>query len=404
VRLLTIHPGASYATAEVHNGVVAALRAADVEVRTYDLESRLMLAQRWLEWIWRKNGKPEPKYSDADVAYGASKDAIERALRWEVDGVLVISAMFLHPDILVLLRRAHIPVAVVLTESPYDDAMQQSRVAPFVDLLWTNERTSVDVLRQINLNTHYLPHAYDASVHHADLSRDPSDVPSHDVVFVGSHFDERSEFLAAVDWTGIDLALYGDWRSLPPRHRLRKYIRGGIIDNHIAAQLYRHAKIGLNLYRESMGWGRGAPRISNAESLNPRALELSACGCYQVSQPRAEVGEVFGDNVGTFDSPDELGRLVRYFLSHPEERLERARRAGEAIRGRTFAAMAATIMADAQRVGWPAPREGLRAPNRPRGPQSPRGQEIVSWPGITDAKGASTPPPAALASLSLSPR
>jgi hypothetical protein len=94
--------------------------------------------------------------------------------------------MFLHPDILVLLRRAHIPVAVVLTESPYDDAMQQSRVAPFVELLWTNERTSVDVLRQINLNTHYLPHAYDSSVHHADTSRDPSDVPSHDVVFVGS--------------------------------------------------------------------------------------------------------------------------------------------------------------------------------------------------------------------------
>jgi len=385
MRLLTVHPGASYATAEVHNGLIVALREQGVEVHVYDLESRLLLAGQWLNWVWRKQGRPKEKYNDADVAYGASKDVIERALRWDVDGVLVVSAMFLHPDLLVLLRRAHMPTALVLTESPYDD-FRQRIIAPFVDLLWTNERLSVEPLSEVNPNTHYLPHAYDPAVHQPDKSRDPDDVPSHDVVLVGSLFGERGELLGSVDWSGIDLGLYGDWRGLGSRHKLRQYVRGGITDNRQAAALYRHAKIGLNLYRQSIGWGSGAPRIDQADSLNPRALELAACGCFQISEPRAEVVDYFGDSVATFRDADELGQLIRHYLAHPLERQRRAARACEAIRGRTFAAMAATILADADRSGWPAPR-----------------REFSAWRAITAVRDDSTPLSLAPAPLSLSP-
>ena len=63
--------------------------------------------------------------------------------------------MFLHPDIIVLLKRAGQKVGIILTESPYDD-MKQVRVLPYADIAWTNERSSVEFLRQTNPNVYLL--------------------------------------------------------------------------------------------------------------------------------------------------------------------------------------------------------------------------------------------------------
>jgi hypothetical protein len=168
---------------------------------------------------------------------------------------------------------------------------------------FTNERTSVDVLRKANPNTHYLPAAYDPAQHGPHLN---GDARAHDVVFVGSGFDSRTELLSCVDWTGIDLGLYGAWGHVDARHPLAPYVRGGLVDNAATGALYRKAKIGLNLYR---GTG-GAP----AESLNPRAYELAADGVFTLSHDRAEVGERFGGLVPTFATPDELETRMRGWL------------------------------------------------------------------------------------------
>lgn len=375
MRLLAVHPGSGYSTGDVFNGMVPELRALGVDVKEYDLESRLDLSQRWLNLVWRQRGKPTDKYTGADVVYGASKDLLERALRWEVDGVLIFSAMFLHPDLLVLLRRAHIRTAVLLSESPYDDE-KQARILPLVDVAWTNERTSVRTLRHANPNVNYLPHAFNPKIHfptgveEGDTSdaawaqfgaelrgerpiTDEDDVPAHDVVFVGSMFDERYELLSQVDWSGIDLGLYGQWSGLPSRSKLRQYVRGDVVDNRYAAALYRKAKIGLNLYRESIGWGKMAPRISHAESMNPRTLELAACGCFQISSYRQEIEDVFGVNVPTFRAASELDGLLRYYLQQSRLRILFANDARKAVQPHTFAARARTIIEDLQRAEWP---------------------------------------------------
>jgi glycosyltransferase involved in cell wall biosynthesis len=98
---------------------------------------------------------------------------------------------------------------------------------------------------------------------------------------------------------------------------LRRYVRGGQITNQTTTALYRNAKIGLNLYRSSMGWGKDAERLpaGYAESCNPRAYELAATGCFAVSEYRPEVPEVFGDLVPTFRTPDELAAQVARWLA-----------------------------------------------------------------------------------------
>lgn len=370
MRLLVVHPGAGYSTADIYNGLVPALESAGVEVKPYDLESRLIVAKHELRWYSKASGKA---HNDADVVYGASRDVIERALRWNVDGVLVVSGMFLHPDLLILLRRAGLRTAILLTESPYDDG-HQMRITPLADVVWTNERSSVERLASVNPRTTYLPPAFDPQSHFPPSGMVTGLPDGHDVLFIGSYFEERQKLLESVDWSGIDLGLYGQWRPLGSRSKLRQHLRGGTTDNTVAAALYRRAKIGLNLYRESVGWGRGADRVTQAESLNPRALELAACGTFQISNYRPEVAEVFGDAVPTFKTAEELGQLVRYFLQHPDERADKARRAMEAVRGHTFAAMAATILTDLDRAGWPV-----------------HSKESESWLSITAAREECTP-------------
>src|SRR4029453_18333173 len=95
----------------------------------------------------------------ADAQYDACAAVLEPALRFEPDWVVVICGAYFHPNALILCRRAG-----VFTESPYDDA-EQAKVAPLFHACFTNERTSVDRLREANPHTHYLPAAYDPAQH-----------------------------------------------------------------------------------------------------------------------------------------------------------------------------------------------------------------------------------------------
>lgn len=348
MRAVLIHPGASTSVSDVYDGLLPALRARGHELVPYALDTRINRAGQWLFLNWHKAKRADPsipKPTPADVIYQAGLEAIHRALRADCEWVLVISAMYLHPDIILMLKRAGRKVGLVFTESPYNDD-DQARLAPLADVCWTNERASVPVLRRANPNTHYLPHAYDPGRHAATVHLPNEDeLARHDVVFVGTLFAERQEMLAAVDWTGIDLGLYGQFPYLGSRSRLRRYVCGSLTPNEVTAALYRRARIGLNLYRTSMGFGRYAPRAADAESLNPRALELAAAGCFTISDHRPEVAEVFGDLVPTFETPDQLQALIKHWLGDGSGR-DRVRSAlPVAVRGRDFAAMAARVEA-----------------------------------------------------------
>jgi spore maturation protein CgeB len=344
VRVLVVGAGASWSTKDVENGLYDALQAAGVDTRLYLLDRRIGLSQRWLHTLWRSSGRaPQDRPDWPDIIYHASRDAMDLALHSSVDWVLIISGMFFHPNVVVMMRRQGLKVALLATESPYADP-EQARLAQIANVCWTNERTSVPYLSRFNPNTHYLRAAYDP-VRHTPVAEVDPDVPRHDVVFVGSGWQERIDLLSAVDWTGIDLGLYGTWMLLPSRHRLRKYLKGGLLSNDQTVALYRAAKIGLNLHRTSREATPHSDHITHAESMNPRGYELAACGVFQLSDYRAEVQETL-PSVFTFRNPEALQGHARYFLEHPDERQTVARQARQAVGPHTFAARAAQILAD----------------------------------------------------------
>lgn len=343
LKLLMAHPGASFSTHDVHVGLTEALKEQGHQVYDYALDSRIEMSGRWLTYCWKRGNKVHDKPQPPDILYHAGEQLVARALRVQPDWVVVVSGMFMHPDVLVLMQRARIKVAMLFTESPYDDP-QQERLLPWVQLAWTNERTSAK-----KWNIGYIPHGYRQSAH--TVAPPDESLPKHDVVFVGTGFKERIDLLAEVDWTGIDLGLYGGWDLLGSRNVLRQYLKGSYQDNTQTAALYRRAKIGLNLYRTSMGWGRDTEKILSAESMNPRAYELAATGCFALSEYRQEVAEVFGAAMPTFKGPAELGDSVRYWLGHETERVETAARLPTLVQGHSWTERAVAVERDLLTVG-----------------------------------------------------
>jgi len=330
MKVLMVDPGAGTSTIDIHNGYADALRRAGHEVKIYSLNRRIDAVGGYLHYAYRKakrQGAAVPKPTPMDVLYWAGMFSIEMALRLQPDWLFVVSGMYLLKDTMALLRKAtrsSMKMALILTESPYDDG-SQAQCVPYFDAVFTNERLSVEALRRFNPNTHYLPHAYDLERHRPDLPLE-GDWPSHDVVFVGSGYPERIELLSAVDWTGIDLGLYGSWTLVGSRSKLRPFVHADLLHNREAVQLYRRAKIGLNLHRARVGFGRHNPTIAEgaAESLNARAYELAACGVYQLSDVRAELDDVFRGSVVSFDDAAELERFTRLSLGNDDARRQSA--------------------------------------------------------------------------------
>src|ERR1051325_4112969 len=107
-RVLLLHPGASWSTHDVYSGLLYGLQQHGVIVIPYRLDQRIAIAGRTLNYEWRrrKQHQPDlPKPTPADVMYDASVRALELALREQVHVVLIVSAMLLHPDVIVLMKR-----------------------------------------------------------------------------------------------------------------------------------------------------------------------------------------------------------------------------------------------------------------------------------------------------------
>jgi spore maturation protein CgeB len=167
---------------------------------------------------------------------------------------------------------------------------------------------------------------------HRPVAPDPDE--DCDVLFVGTGWPERQALFEAVDWTGIRLQLRGLFPGVSDASPLALFYTQGCIANAELPAAYAACRIALNPYRQDGG----------AESMNPRAYELAACGTFQLSDARAESMELFGDSVPTYRDAADLERLIRYYLAHPDQAADCARRARQAVEGQTFDRRVADVM------------------------------------------------------------
>jgi hypothetical protein len=338
VKLLVVHPGASWATHDVHMGVVEGLRTLGVQLSEFRLDGRIERTNGFLHYLWRKQKREQPelkwpKPTPTDVLYQASQGLVERALERGCTDILVVSAMFLLPDRLELARRAGLRVWLLCTETPYD-IDQELRVAKLAHGVWTHERTALDRFAAVSPRAGYLPHAWRDGIHNGTSAQIP-DGP--DVLFCGSFFKERIEWFEQVDWSGINLHLYGIADGLSKHSPIRQYFKGAIVPNDQLPRLAQSSKIVMNIFRAT---------TERAESLNPRCYEMAASGVCMVSDTRAELVEKFGDAVPTFSTPTEASTLIRDLIHDPQRREQCARVAAQSVAHDTWTHRAQQIIDD----------------------------------------------------------
>lgn len=319
MRVLLAWAAAPFSIRDVTTGLRGALIRAGHEVRDYRLDNRLALMTKAF---------PDEMQQGHEICRLATENVLAEATYHAADLVLVTSGLSFHEVGLWLLDKYKIPTAVVLTESPYADDAQSAWVSRYPALsVFTQERTSAK-----KHGWHYLPLAYDQTVH-MPTAPDPDE--ACDVLFVGTGWQERQTLFEGVDWTGIHVRFRGFFPGMTDESPLKSLYEEGSVENSDLPRAYAACKIALNPYRQS----------STAESMNPRAYELAACGVFQLSDARAEATEVFGDAVPTYRSAAELEALIRHYLAHPEERQAKAEAARIRVQGHTFDRRVADIIA-----------------------------------------------------------
>jgi spore maturation protein CgeB len=162
---------------------------------------------------------------------------------------------------------------------------------------------------------------------------DPQDQYKHDLLFVGNSRKKYRKIMKDLLPTNYDLAVYGkNWK----RFIGRKYIKGKHIPYNELRKAYSSTKILLNDHWDDM---REKGFISN------RIFDGFASGAFLLSDDIKGADHLFDDALITYNTPEQLNRLIEYFLLNEEERINNARRGREiVIKNHTFSKRAEQIL------------------------------------------------------------
>lgn len=335
MRWLACQPGPQWSVRDVHNGWVEALRAAGETVLDYPLGDWLTFFGEAL--LPRSHHEFFRAFTN-DQAIEASQDRLAAAL-WKTRPrvLLLTSGFFATPPLLDTCRRDGVKVVLLATEQPYE-LSRELGLARHCDIVVLNDPAHLDAFTSVT-EAYYQPHSYRPTVHTPGTPRPEL---AADFAFVGTGYESRIAFLEAMGLDGLDVLLAGNWTQLGDDSPLHRYVASGLedcLDNDRTVQVYRAAKVGLNLYRREAE----TPELSQGWAVGPREVEMAACGAFFLRDPRPEGDELF-PSLPTFASPGEAGELLRHYLANPAAREAAALKAREAVTDRTFDNAAARLL------------------------------------------------------------
>ncbi|MEK0431711.1 MAG: hypothetical protein RL139_1515 [Gemmatimonadota bacterium] len=335
MRVLLVHSGSSFSTHDVYVGLLGGFKLAGHEVVPWRLDYHMTGAFDWVKFCLDRDGRPDDEVPPGDVLYQCAKGAAIKALETMPDAIVIVSGLRLEHRGYTILGRLGVPVVLFGTENPYDDDYYLSR-APLVDVMTCCDPVSVEPIQDAcraagsDCKVVAMPLGYLPPVHFPGVGAEVPNAPAHDVVFVGTGFPERVRFLEQIDWTGIDLGLYGSWDQPDPGEPdrpalaedspLRPFLRDGVVGNVQTAAMYDRAKIVLNLFRTAAWRPEGIEERTNGTAISVRLIEAAAIGACVVSEWRPEVPLFGGNTIATFTTPAECGAAIRRLLADDAER------------------------------------------------------------------------------------
>ncbi|HEX6970009.1 MAG TPA: glycosyltransferase [Micromonosporaceae bacterium] len=326
MRFLVAQPGPAFSVQDVYVGWVEALKDLGHTAVEFNLDRRLAFYSS-AEFEYEGERR---HLSDDQVTEMAINGLCASLYKVRPDVLLVVSGFFVPLALMDLARKAYGTRVVVLhTESPYEDD-RQLQVAEHADLNLLNDPTNIDQFKQVSRAV-YMPHAYRPTLHCPGPAK-PELVC--DLGFVGTGYQSRVDFFESMDLDGLDVLLGGNWQLLAEDSPLRKYLGHDIdkcLDNEETVDLYRSARVGINLYRRESR----KPELSQGWAMGPREVEMAACGAFFLRDSRPEGDELL-PMLPRFSSPAEASELLRWWLAHDRLRRDAAEAARVAVQNRTF--------------------------------------------------------------------
>ena len=340
MRALIVSPGPEFSVADVYRGWRDGLREAGVDVHEFNLHDIIaVLSKAQME----RDGELRNLF-DLDGAVEVTFNLLQARLyeTWP-DLVILVSGFFFDHQLIERIRQTRPHKWVMIhTESPYEDDRQVG-LADAVDVNVLNDPMNIDRFREVNPRTIYIPHAHDPKVHHADGRSD-----RFDFGFCGTGYPSRIAEFEAVDWHGARVGLGGNWQALDDGSPLVPFLqhdRAVCMPNEETADLYRASNMSANLYRGGNVKEAQRPELVDGWAVGPREIELAACGTFFARQSRPEGDDLF-PMLPIISGAAELGDVLQWSMTHPDERQAAADAARAAVQDRTFLANAERLLAE----------------------------------------------------------
>lgn len=192
---------------------------------------------------------------------------------------------------------------------------------PYFSKIYTFEPQDVTYLKnKFNINAEYCPVGYNCDY---EINKDNCD-KTLDIAFIGYPYKNRLQILERVAKFAFDhrlkMAVYGIyyeekyfWKKRIFKLKypyLSKFVNNQYVSSKDAAQIYRNAKICLNIHNKSQS------------GINPRTFEILATGSFEICDFRNSYNDMLKPNndLVQFSTLEELLEEIQYFLKHDSER------------------------------------------------------------------------------------
>jgi spore maturation protein CgeB len=183
------------------------------------------------------------------------------------------------------------------------------------DIAFTTK--SQNVQRYISVgqkNAHYLPSAYEPTVHRPIPLQQSRLTQNFEVSFVGTYDTSRIRWLEKAGWDRLHV--WGDfWTRFPDYQKYQDRIDPHAIYYFEFADVCSRSKCSLGLLREEA-----------EDQHTQRTFEIPACGSLQFAPRNDEIKNLFVEDreIVLFDSPEELKEKLNYYLTHETQRAQLA--------------------------------------------------------------------------------
>jgi spore maturation protein CgeB len=186
---------------------------------------------------------------------------------------------------------------------------------PYYDFVFTIDPPAVKKYKDHGARrVYYLPLGCYPSTHKTlALTEEDKKRYSAPVAFVGQLFDDRPEFLCQLASAKVNF-----WTHWWTNGMKRKYPQ--------LTPFYRGEARGMSMIKVL----NGADIILNVHRAhNMRTFEAAGCAAFQLTEYKKDIGRMFkiGDEIEVYYDMNDLRRKIEYYLVHPDERADMARKA-----------------------------------------------------------------------------